>query len=56
MFKTQGHDVNDAEVKHSIADRINKLMTKCDRDGDGQLTKDEIKLACKEDPSIVDLL
>jgi Ca2+-binding EF-hand superfamily protein len=43
-------------VRQSINHRINLLMLKCDKNGDGQLTKEEIKQACRDDPSIVDLL
>jgi Ca2+-binding EF-hand superfamily protein len=56
VFKTQGHDINDPEVKRNIEHRINKLFKICDANRDGVLTKDEIKNACRRDPTIVDLL
>ncbi len=56
VFGTQGHDIHDEEVQQNMKRRIDQLFGVCDKDGDGRLTKKEIKDACKANPAIVDFL
>ena len=56
VFSTQGHDITEPEVKENIEKRIRRLLEACDKDHDGRLTKQEVKVACRNDPSLVDFL
>ena len=56
VFSTQGHDITEPEVKENIEKRIRRLLEACDKDHDGRLTKQEVKVACRNNPSLVDFL
>jgi calmodulin len=53
MFKAKGLDVKSGEITETINKRIENLLKIADSNGDGQLTKDEIVSACRQDPSLL---
>lgn len=53
MFKAKGLDVKSTEIIETINKRIENLLKIADANGDGQLTREEILRACKQDPSLL---
>ncbi|KAL9652228.1 hypothetical protein ABK040_011888 [Willaertia magna] len=55
MYKAKGIDVSSRDIKEQIETRINKLLEAADKNNDGQLTKEEIINATKNNPALLQL-
>jgi len=54
IAKMTGEDTQ--EQAASLEEKVDKIFTKMDKDGDDQITVEEFKIAAKEDPSLVMIL
>ena len=55
IYAFNGQDVNDPAIRKDIQEKVRKVMSAVDENKDGKISKREIAVAYRRDPSVFDL-